>query len=292
MPQLAPERTFEVERVYLQLKALDAISQTFRCHCYIEMRARGAQQDADFFKKDADGTLVNTMTKHDSSSVVPSVLWYLQNQMRWPNASEHEIVECKAIPTRGSSEDLSCIIRVNGEFQEEMELFHFPVDFQDLQLMFEMQCAKTVSPFPVQLVLSPNLVATIDHEAFMLRNIWSLEPSVVVDTFEHTGIGGSIVYPAVRIACRVSRLSSYYILNIVVPMGLFSFLSILAALAMPIDKSPERIGLALTLVLTAAAYKFAIASMVPTVSYTTLADKYILSQVRRLGWDGAHNESK
>jgi len=49
-----------------------------------------------------------------------------------------------------------------------MELYAFPLDSQDLNLMFEMRCAKGSSPFPVQLVLSKDLDATINKEGFML----------------------------------------------------------------------------------------------------------------------------
>ena len=129
MPQLAPERVFEVERIFLQLKGVDVLEQKFVCSCYIEMRVRGGQTDPDFFKKDEDGkTLINTMTTGGKEwPVVPSVMWYLENQVHFPNSFSHELKECKAIGARGSKEDISCILRVDGEFQEEMELFFFPV---------------------------------------------------------------------------------------------------------------------------------------------------------------------
>ena len=49
--------------------------------------------------------------------MVPSVMWYLAEQVRFPNAWTHEICECKAIPSKGSKEDLTCILRVEGSFQ-------------------------------------------------------------------------------------------------------------------------------------------------------------------------------
>jgi len=157
-----------------------------------------------------------------------------------------------------------------------MELYAFPLDSQDLNLMFEMRCAKGSSPFPVQLVLSKDLDATINKEAFMLSNVWSLQPAVVVHTREV--VWSRAIYPAISIACRLHRRPSFYLYNVVVPLGLFSLLSILGAASIPYNATADRLSVSLALVLTAAAYKSSIASMVPTISYLTLVDKYVLSQ--------------
>jgi len=115
--QLAPERVFEIERVTYHIKAVDAITQTFRCECYLEMRVRGARTDPHFFKKNSEGELINTMTKSDGEwAVVPSMLWYLENQIHWPHSYGHEIKECKAVPCKdiGSGKDVACIVCVDG----------------------------------------------------------------------------------------------------------------------------------------------------------------------------------
>jgi len=135
----------------------------------------------------------------------------------------------------------------------------------------------------VEMISSPDLTTNIDEESFHLRNIWGLSAELEVFTFEHKGLvppggGAPNMYPAVNIAVRVARHTTYYLFNIVVAMGLFSLMAILAPLAMPYHAGSDRLGIALTLVLTAAAYKLAISTMVPTVSYLTLLDKYILEQ--------------
>lgn len=282
MPQLAPEREFVLERSFMQVKTVDVVSQTFTTLCYIEMRSVGSRKDAAYYKLDDAGKLVNTMTKGGQDwPVVPSILWYLENQLHFPNAWSHEIKECKVIPAKDNADDLTCIVRVEGEFQEQMELQHFPVDTQDLQLLFEIQCAKGTSPFPVKFTISPNLIATVDEDAFNLRNVWYIRPTLEVKCWEHKGIGvagGSNFYPAVNVSARVFRHSAYYAYNVVVPMAMFSLLAVLVPLAISRQDTGDRLGVALTLVLTAAAYKFSIASMVPTVSYLTLIDHYVLEQ--------------
>lgn len=46
--------------------------------------------------------------------------------------------------------------------------------------------------------------------------------------------------------------------------------------AVPHEDVADRMSIALTLVLTAAAYKFAVSSMTPAISYLTLLDKYVV----------------
>eukprot|EP00966_Prymnesium_polylepis_P248373 5742394-Prymnesium_polylepis.1 len=59
------------------------------------------------------------------------------------------------------------------------------------------------------------------------------------------------------------------------PMASFVLLSF-TQYPIDYDDSGTRLSITLTLVLTAAAYKFAVSSMVPTISYLTLLDKYVL----------------
>jgi hypothetical protein len=282
MPQLAPERVFVLERCFMHVKTIDVVAQTFTTLCYIEMRSVGSRKDPAYYKLDEEGKLVNTMTKGGHQwPVVPSILWYLENQLQFPNAWSYEIKECKVIQAKDNADDLTCIVRVEGEFQEQMELENFPVDTQDLQLLFEIQCAQGTSPFPVKFTISPNLIATVDEDAFNLQNVWYIRPTLEVKCWEHKGIGvagGSNFYPAVNVSARVFRHSAYYVYNVVVPMAMFSLLAVLVPLAIPRQDTGNRLGVALTLVLTAAAYKFSIASMVPTVSYLTLIDHYVLEQ--------------
>ena len=86
---LAPMRVFELERVFIKIKNIDAVKQRFSATYYIEMRVRGSRSDKDFFKMGADGrTPINALTNSSTEgrTTVPSVIWYLENQIHWPNA--------------------------------------------------------------------------------------------------------------------------------------------------------------------------------------------------------------
>ena len=212
---LAPLRVFEVERVAMKIKSIDVISQLFSARCFIELRVRNVQGDTAFMAKDDDGKLINTMTKSSEPGrkVVPSVMWYLENQIHWPNSWECNVEECKAIPAKGSKEDIVCTLRVEGTFQEEMELFNFPLDYQDLHLLFEIQCADRSSPFPVQLIKSPDIAMVNDNESFNLRNVWSLHPVMTATSFHNKGIAQAGGFPTSipHSPCRAASTGSTFI---------------------------------------------------------------------------------
>ena len=110
------------------------------------------------------------------------------------------------------------------------------------------------------------------------------EPKPTVRFFDHRGIVAThddkIVntYPAVAVSVRVFREPDFYFYNIALWMGLFSLLAIGTGVAVQHTEAGDRIAVSLTLVLTAAAYKFVILSMVPRVSYLTLIDQYVNEQ--------------
>jgi hypothetical protein len=74
----------------------------------------------------------------------------------------------------------------------------------------------------------------------------------------------------------VERYHGYYYINVLLPMSTFTLMS---ALQWVIDRSlpQDRLGVTLTLVLTAAAYKLAISAMVPAIAYLTILDKCALA---------------
>ena len=109
------------------------------------------------------------------------------------------------------------------------------------------------------------------------------EPKPTVLFFDHRGIVATHddtvnTYPAVAVSVRVFREPDFYFYNIAVWMGLFSLLAIGTGAAVQHTEAADRIAVSLTLVLTAAAYKFVILSMVPRVSYLTLIDQYVNEQ--------------
>jgi len=79
----------------------------------------------------------------------------------------------------------------------------------------------------------------------------------------------------VKITVPVRRLPNYYLTNIYKMMFLFTFLSLIVFL-LDLKDLPDRVNMLLTLMLTLIAFKFAVQDSLPTTSYETLLDTYVL----------------
>eukprot|EP00290_Baffinella_frigidus_P040166 CAMPEP_0180309748 /NCGR_PEP_ID=MMETSP0988-20121125/29286_1 /TAXON_ID=697907 /ORGANISM="non described non described, Strain CCMP2293" /LENGTH=199 /DNA_ID=CAMNT_0022293591 /DNA_START=27 /DNA_END=627 /DNA_ORIENTATION=+ len=77
----------------------------------------------------------------------------------------------------------------------------------------------------------------------------------------------------------MARQTGYYWTNVAVPMAVLTCMSTMSAAVEPNGErlpTADRLSVSLTLLLTAVAYKFVVASSLPTVSYWTMLDKYVL----------------
>lgn len=270
---LAPERIIEVRRVhFLQVSSIDVVAQQFTAHIYIECAIQGGAEDKHGLA--ADG---NTMTKKDGAEykVVPSAMWYIENQFHLPGAVAEEVRECKVLK---SGKDLVLIKRIYATFFCNMNMVDFPVDTQDLSVTVECQCAAD-GPFPVKIVKAKEVAASIHRAGFMPSAMWALHEKVAVRLTKSTlNVGeNSKVYPAFAMRVRVCRKWMYHFFNIAVPIQAFSILALALPICLPQEESANRLSVTLALVITAAAYKFATSSMCPPVAYLTLLDAYILS---------------
>ena len=273
MPQLAPERVLEIRRVtFLQITDIDVVTQQYRAHVYIEVVIQDGAADERLANKE------NTFTEDKASewTVVPSALWYIENQLHISNSLEQEVREVKVIQ---QGNDLVLIKRVFGLFYSVMDLHHFPVDSQDLTLNIECQCA-VGGPFPVKFVTHPErTTANIFKANFMPTNMWVLGDKVdlVIEPSTLDLGASSKTYPAFKVRMHVLRKWAYYFFNVAVPMEVLTLLSILIPPCIPQSDSPGRLSVTLALTITAAAYKFAIAFMVPPVAYLTLIDRFVMA---------------
>ena len=267
-------REFEVSRVsFFQLKGIDPVAQCFDAHVYFEFIVRGAAHDLDLMEPG-----------EDFSYPYPPLAWYWNHQVDFPNAVAHEVKECKIIPgpkvNNQPSPDMVCIIRVDGTFSERLELHKFPIDQQDLTVSLEIKCAQE-GPTPVRIIVPEGVKAGIDKERFDMNNIWDLSENVVLKA-EESGLklNGGVrekTYISLHASASVCRLTSFYFANIVTPMSFFAALTVFCSFCVPRDDVGDRLSVSLTLMLTAAAYKLAITTMMPTIAYLTLLDKYLLS---------------
>lgn len=172
---------------------------------------------------------------------------------------------------------------IHGEFGEELELENFPFDTQDLAVMlrFGWPC-KNRKEVQVRFVDSHKSKVYIN--IFCLKNAWT-QPQAVDVRFGFTKIEENWKptpeeqeipdqFPLIWIRCQVGRKPKFYLVNVVLPVASIVFASI-SSLAVFEDMG-GRLGATLTLLLTAVAYKYLVAEMVPRISYNTLLDWYVL----------------
>lgn len=281
MPQLAPERLIELRRItYFQVAKVDVVEQIFKCHVYIECAIPGGAKDEPLAGK--ENRMTNGHEYKDGPHagkkwpVIPSAMWYLENQFNFANAVELDVKECKVLTAK---EDLVLIKRVMGEFMVLMDLHQFPMDVQKLTMSIEIQCAAN-GPFPVTIAKNCSGNAMVMEKNFMPIASWELLPGMEVEATEtllDMGPQNSKIYPTFKFGPRIARKSGFYIINIVSPIACFSLMSIAIPWGMTQDMNEGRLSVTLALLITAAAYKFAIGSFMPPIAYMTIIDKYVMT---------------
>jgi hypothetical protein len=270
-PPPAPLRDIELLRVtFVQLKGVDCVEQTFKAHLMVECRIAQGALDPDLMIQSDEFPKPSAV----DGSFRPSALWYLNKQFDYPNALEFNVLESK---TFAVGDDLHLVQRVDGTFNEIMNLANFPFDTQQLNVELMVKCAAE-GPMPAALSVGRDVLAATEH--FSQPNLWDLHGDVGLSLHEVGPKNAQGVrmktYPALQISVLLSRRPAYYVINIAMPMAIFSLMGALVFMV-PRDDVASRLQVSLTLVVTAATYKFAISSMMPAIAYLTLLDKYIIS---------------
>ena len=151
-----------------------------------------------------------------------------------------------------------------GTFNVMYQLRDFPYDHQFLSVQVRSKCANEKAA-PVVLD-SDTWAGGIQSENFALSNVWHLHQNVVVRPKPiqmQASIGLS--YPGLQFGVHVQRKSGYYVINVVLPCAIFALLCGCQSF-IDRDKVDSRLSVSLTLLLTATAYKFVTASMLPAVA--------------------------
>ncbi|KAH3744552.1 hypothetical protein Pelo_14066 [Pelomyxa schiedti] len=151
----------------------------------------------------------------------------------------------------------------SGIFFEIMELQRFPFDRQLLHiyLMHDKDNQHNVTLKWKETQNTDMKLVTNDRE-------WKeAHPSIAFPTGTETKLA---------LLGRVERLSTYFMWNVVFVMLLIVSMSFIAWCLDPTEGG-DRLGINLTLLLTAVAYKYVIGAYLPKTAYLTILDYYILS---------------
>lgn len=263
-------RTIEVREVeILRLSQIDVLKQTFSAQVFITLIFPDGALDEALCK---EGVHFNHFR--------PSAAWYA-TQIDFNNAFHYEAIGSPMITADGN--DLAAKMRFDGVFLEPMLLRDFPFDVQDLTISIAINC-RTTGKTPVKLTVNQSIKREMSLSCFWQHQEWGLASELVL----HPYLAGTTgrLFPSCNISVVVGRRPLFYIVNVLLPTALFPPTAMLQfcigfteppAWTLNDDSVSQRAAITLTLLLTAAAYKLSVASLMPPISYLTLTDKFSLS---------------
>ena len=256
-------------RVVLQLidvekvSNINIVSQTFHATVFVELRIDGGALDQDLVRKD------QAVRKADDGSLHPSAMWYL-NKLEVGNAVKYELENARVLE---SGDDLILSVKVIGVFEEPMELENFPIDIQELTVKLRFGC-RMDGALPVEFALDGQERAFVEsYGVGMIQHEYDVGDKLHIETRIEGQPGRQ--FPWLNFAVMVKRKPNYAMWNVVVPSFVFAMTASLQFF-IPLEDQGARLETSLTLLLTAAAYKVSIASVMPDISYLTLVDIYVL----------------
>ncbi len=159
-----------------------------------------------------------------------------------------------------------------GRFSQPLKLRDFPFDQQELSLQI---VAASLSEEHVKMVPLVNEAGRSSGIAgrFSLPDFdivsWNASPAPYYPVQGDAGVAGY------ELKIDVARQATYYILKVIVPLCLIVIMSWLPRWIDP-EQTGTNIGISTSSFLTLVAYLFAIAVLLPRVSYVTRMDRFIL----------------
>lgn len=264
---LAPPLEFNCRVSIFSIDSIDTVNQTFRTDFYTELRLRALTD-----MEDTEG--VEDLMACYSMSL--SFIDFL-------NVSEmfdKEVWTAFATNSRSTGScDYIIKIRTKASFSDRMELQEFPWDMQDLNIPLTLNIASTRG----NLIINEEFPSVFQYRSFQLSSLFRVAYSDLVITrladSDPSESSAGTVYHRCIFSIYLFRNEGFYISNVIIPIAVLTVMSPLSCAVNEDSSSIEtadRLGITLTLVLTAVAYKFVVASSLPTVSYLTLLDQYVL----------------
>lgn len=191
--------------------------------------------------------------------------------------------------SRFTAQSLEITYEISGTFSQVFHLQKFPFDIQSFEICLSTGHATNITwdKNALTVLLVPASEAPVGHEwsigsslifmkdNFRLGNVWDFQDTQsIASRSDAASSATGKIYCQIKYSIILKRLPSYHVWNILVPTFSICSLSFLA-FCFPPDNLSDRLSVALTLLLTAAAYKVFTAQILPAISYLTYADIYI-----------------
>jgi len=240
----------EVDIFLLDLDAIDSASQSFDANVYFEATWKDPRL--------ADKAQGRTLTRRLDEIWNPR-LQILNQQRLWSSMSD-----VADISPDGTVKQRA---RVWGSFSQPLDLREFPFDTQTIGIQV-VAAGYALS----EIVLTPSPVAGIG-EAFSVAD-WEILDWRMTTDVKTPGPEG-VQSPAIALSVDAKRLRGYYWIKVIAPLILIVAMSWAVFWIDPKDTG-TKISITITAMLTLIAYRFAIGTSLPAISYLTRIDMFIL----------------
>eukprot|EP01084_Bolivina_argentea_P145746 255388_1 len=171
-------------------------------------------------------------------------------------------------------------LEVDATFCEELELENFPVDCQDFSVVMREGWGTKRALFVPEVRTKkgkPSDFARVDP-SFSVLDEWEFHNSrIEFRSSDPVESRSGAAYFMLTIRFKMRRRYSVYLWNIVLYMFFITLMSLSCFSLNDVDIVGERMGLAVTLLLTAVAFQDIVFEELPNVAYLTLLHKYIIT---------------
>jgi succinate dehydrogenase/fumarate reductase cytochrome b subunit len=294
--------TIEV-RIRLSLSRImeiDIVGQSFTVEfqleaSWLDAAFAGRQQlsSDDEYDEQVIDRMSTIWTQPDGLRVIGSDKKYFSPMILFRNSIElSDLEEWGQIFPRESFGIVCYRVKTRGKFQQCMDLHSFPLDTQDLKIVLTSgHEANSLNPSineptdkryaykRVELVqnLSGKYRSFTNSRNFTFGNEYEMQEGVkFVPGITAKDESASLrQYPTLSMAAVVHRKIGYWVYNVVIPLYLITAVSC-ASFAVPPEDVADRCSITMTMMLTTVAYKYLISDRLPTISYLTLIDLYVL----------------
>ncbi|PVD30719.1 hypothetical protein C0Q70_09994 [Pomacea canaliculata] len=248
----------EMKATFMKVMDIDTLSQQFEAEAFIQ-----AKWEEPIF---------SGMSQQELNQLLPTDFW--NPQLKVMNLAGDYDQERRSYLVRYEVGCTSPVVlhrwRFKGVFRESLELKHFPFDVQDLSL----QISSERSVDEIKMVHDPWHLSSVNTKAFQDSQEWHVECIFKRTSMEYAS---SAIHPILYFTVRVKRNVGYFLWNVVFIVFLILLLTFTTASIDP--TSSDRLVSTITLFLTLVAFKMVVKQSLPTISYLTYLDMYILASL-------------
>jgi hypothetical protein len=258
--------TVFVQVVFMKLGEIDTVKETFTADVFVQARWREPKLDGSQMAKDTDPDKVNWDKFWNPKLYIHNGIGSLQETITRTIIYDTDTWQAYVAERR----------RVKGTFIENLELFAFPFDTQDITI----KVASERSDEELQLQDDPVNVSTINTDMFIDEQEWRLYKEVAthreaIEAVFDGNVARTATHTAVCCRTHACRRPGFYVTNILLVM-LFIYSLTFATFAVDYLKRENRLQLTFILLLTTIAFKNTTSSSLPRISYFTTLDIYIV----------------